>query len=223
MINRSRLDPSLLTPTDTKSHGALVQEIARHQARLGRLARASSAEPVADTASADRLARMADAQASAETAAAARHFEITSERLRAMSSLAAAARAADLSQRTRDNASRQFEALKWQALEALRSAADGTRATGAWQLYLDPSQISQAVASAAIATPDQAAAAIAALNAALRAIDGQRDDIAASARSDDAAQALDPDELARRIAEQAATSAGAQANIEPANARLLLS
>jgi rubrerythrin len=223
MINRSSIDPSLLTPTDTRSHGALVQEIARRQARLGRLARAGTAEPVADTASADRLARMADAQASAETAAAARHFEITSERLRAMSSLAAAARAADLSQRTRDNASRQFEALKWQALEALHSAADGARAASAWQLYLDPSQISQAVASASIATPDQAAAATAALNAALSAVDGQRDDIAASAKSDDAAEALDPAELARRIAEQATTSADAQANIEPANARLLLS
>jgi len=223
MINRVSLDPSLLTPTDTRSHGALVQEIARQQTRLGRLARAGATAPAADTASAERLARVADAQASAETAATARHFEITSERLRAMSALAAAARAADLSQQTRDNASRQFEALKWQALEALHSAAGGPHPSGAWQLYLDPGQISQAVATANIGTPDQAAAATAALNAALSTVDQQRDDIAASAASGGAAVALDPDELAQRIAQQATTSANAQANIEPANARLLLS
>jgi hypothetical protein len=224
MINRATLDPSLLTPTDARSHGTLVQEIARHQTRLGRLARAAAAPAsAADGAGAERLARMSEAQASATTAAAARHFEITSERLRAMSSLAAAARASDLSQRTRDNASRQFEALKWQAIEALHKGADAARPAGAWQLYLDPGEIGQALASASIGAPDKAAAATAALDAALSAVDRQHAEIADSAGSGAPAEALDPVELARRIAEQAAQSADAQANIEPANARLLLS
>jgi len=225
MINRANLDPSVLAPSESRNHGSLVQEIGRQQSRLGRLARsaaAASATP-SDAAGADRLARMADAQANADTAVAARQFEITSERLLAMSNLAAAARAVDLSARTRENASRQFEALKWQAIEALHDAAGRARAAGAWQLHLDPGQVSQTVASLGIAGPDEAAAATAALDAALSAVDHQRDAIAESASAGDDAEYLDPEELAQRIADQAAKSAGAQANIAPANARLLLS
>ncbi|MGE5146547.1 MAG: hypothetical protein ACM3N5_07335, partial [Candidatus Eiseniibacteriota bacterium] len=162
MINRASLDPSLLAQPEARSHASVVQEIARNQSRLGRLARAAgtSAAPTpasSDPASADRLARLADGQAAAETAATARQFEITSERLMSMNVLAAAARAQDLSAQTRSNASRQFETLKWQTLEALRDAAGRARTAGAWQLNLDPGQIGQALAQANIATPDAAA------------------------------------------------------------------
>ena len=42
MINRASLDPSLLAQSEARSHSSLVQEIARNQSRLGRLARASA-------------------------------------------------------------------------------------------------------------------------------------------------------------------------------------
>ena len=52
---------------------------------------------------------MADAQTTVDTATTARKFEITAERLLSMSVLAASARAR-IFPRTRDIASRQFEA-----------------------------------------------------------------------------------------------------------------
>ena len=66
-------------------------------------------------------------------------------------------------------------------------------------------------------------AAEAAINAALNAVDQERNDIADSASANDDGEYLDPAELAKRIAAQAAKSTGAQANIAPANAKLLLS
>jgi hypothetical protein len=224
MIDRARLDPSLLAKPEMRSHGTLVQEIARNQTRLGRLARAV-AEPAAapDAASASRLARLSDAQAVTDALGAARQFEIAAERLMSMSHLAAAARATDLAERTRDNAGRQFEALKWQALNALRNAAGSMRAAGAWQLHADPGQVSLALTRISIATPDAAAAAASALNAALAAVETTRAEIAETAIETDEAEALDADELAKRIAAQAAKSTEAQANIAPGNARLLLS
>lgn len=226
MINRASLDPSLLAQPEARSHGAVVREIARNQSRLGRLARAvgvAIAAPTPDSASTGRLARMTDAQATADTVATARQFEVTSERLMSMNALAAAARAADLSAQTRANASRQFETLRWQALEALHDAASRARSAGLLQIHFDPAQIGQALSQISIATPDQAAAAQAALDAALAAVDNARNDIAETASTGDDAEYLDPTELAKRIAEQAAKSAGAQANIAPANAKLLLS
>jgi hypothetical protein len=224
MIDRTSLDPSLLAKPETRSHGTLVQEIARNQTRLGRLARAvAEPESAPDAASAGRLARLSDAQAVTDALGTARQFEIAAERLMSMSHLAAAARATDLAERTRDNAGRQFEALKWQALNALRAAAGSMRAAGAWQLHADPGQISLALTRISIATPDAAAAAASALNAALAAVETTRTEIAETAIETDEAEALDADELARRIAAQATKSAEAQANIAPGNARLLLS
>lgn len=222
MINRASLDPSVIAQSEARNHGSLVQEIARNQSRLGRLARsaAATAAPASDPAIADRLARMADAHATVETAATAQQFEITSERLMSMNNLAAAARAPDLSARTRDHASRQFETLKWQAIQELQNAVGRARA---FQLHIDATGISQTVASLSIATPDKAAAAQASLDAAVAAVDQAHNDLAADASAGADADYLDPEELAKRIAKQAAQSAGAQANIDPAAAKLLLS
>jgi len=227
MINRTSLDPNLLAQPETLSHGSLVQEMARNQSRLGRLVRGVAVvEAAPDAATAARMAQLAQAQATSDVVRATRQFEITSERLLAMSHLAEAARAPDLAERTRDFASRQFQSLKWQALDALHSAGSLARTAGAWPLFIDPGAAAAAVASASIATPVDAAAAATTIDKALGAADALRAEVAESAAAgpaEDDAQYLDADELAKRIADQAAKSTGAQANIAPANARLLLS
>jgi hypothetical protein len=225
MINQATLDPSLLAQSETRSHGTLVQEIGRNQTRIGRLARAAAvdtAAPAPDSSSVDKLARMADAQAATNVVGAARQFDVTTERLMSMSYLAATARATDLTAGSRDDASRQFESLKWQAIAALRDAASMARASGAWQLHMDPGQITQALAPVSIATPDAAVAAEAAIDKALGSVDSLRTDTAAASGGNEADQ-LDTAELAARITAQASESTGAQANIAPANAHTLLS
>src|SRR5690606_39128575 len=176
-----------------------------------------------DPASAARLARLSDLRSVADALGAARQLELATERLLSMSRLAAAARAADLAERTREHAGRQFEILKRQALNALRDAAGTMRGVGAWKLHADPEQVGPRLVRVGIATPDQAAAATRALDAALAAVEAMRGAIAEAAIEADEAEALDADELARRIAEHAAKSTQAQANVAPANARLLLS
>lgn len=224
MIDRTRLDPGPPASPEIHSHGRLVQEIARQQARLGRMARAAAEPPAkVDREHVGRLTRLSDARSMADALGVARHLEIASERLLSMSHLAAAARAADLADRTRENAGRQFEALKWQALTALRDATATMRTAGAWQLHADPGQASNALTGIGIATPDLAAAAAEALKAATAAVDGLRGEIVGSAFERDAPQTLDAAALAERIAAQAARSTQAQANITPGNARLLLS
>jgi flagellin-like hook-associated protein FlgL len=226
MINQATLDPSLLAQSETRSHGTLVQEMGRNQTRIGRLARAASVTepaPASDSSSVDKLARMADAQATANVAGAARQFDVTTERLMSMSYLAAAARATDLTPGTRDDASRQFETLKWQAIAALRDAASMARAGGAWQFTIDPGQISHALAPLSIATPDAAVAAETAIDNALSTVDSLRTDTGAVASDGNEADQIDTAELAARITAQASASTGAQANIAPANARTLLS